>query len=445
MSLPSVIPVSVSELTGLLVERLGLVSSPTDFWITAELDNHIRNAVREFQVLTGYWRARGTLTTSTGVPFYDLHTALVPRSTLDTDVLAQAGYHLLEYSGAGAYVHTGQFSVANIAAAFGEWIDRVLGETRMVLYDYEGTSGIPSGRFTLDPSIVQVHRVEWKDTASGLWTLLDRTDDIGAYGWASGWSGAAGLPRAFSQSTTPPLTIDLVPAPVAAGSFSALVTYSQGYAYVASVPAALLTPDDALWALVWGTLAGVLRQDAQSRDSARADYAARRAEAALAVLKSWPCALQAFPSGAQQPLSSLFNLDHWSAGWRNALHGAPQTVTVAGRNLLSVAPVPDGAYAISLDLVGNSPASVSNRSTAFACANDIVSALLDHAQHEACFKMGGDEFMGTMPLYRSFLDVARAYASRERANDIDWEQLKGVTALESAQAPYERVSEESPA
>src|SRR5208282_5062373 len=104
MSFPSTIAVSVSGLTTLLAQRLGISLGGADYWVQGELDYHTRNAIREFQVLTGYWRERVSLTTAANTPFYDLYASIVPRTVLDTDILAQAGYALLEYAGSGPYI-----------------------------------------------------------------------------------------------------------------------------------------------------------------------------------------------------------------------------------------------------------------------------------------------------------------------------------------------------
>jgi hypothetical protein len=104
---------------------------------------------------------------------------------------------------------------------------------------------------------------------------------------------------------------------------------------------------------------------------------------------------------------------------------------------MAVSPVPVVAANIALDCIGNSPASVADRTVPFSVAQDIVTALLDNAQHAACFKLAGSEFEGTMGNYRAFLTVAQAYADRDRAQAINWEALRGVTRLENAQVPYE--------
>jgi hypothetical protein len=99
--------------------------------------------------------------------------------------------------------------------------------------------------------------------------------------------------------------------------------------------------------------------------------------------------------------------------------------------------VPDQIYNVALDCIVNSPASVSDRTATFDLAGDIVDAILANGYHLASFKLQGNEFEGTMELYKEFLTVAQSYADRERAQSINWKSLLGVTAEENAERPYE--------
>ena len=428
---------TISDLTSLLAGRLGINLFGIDYWATAELEYHVRNAIREFQVLTDYWRSRLRLQVTANDVFYDLHASLIPRTVRDTDILAQVGYHLLEYAGSGPYVSTSQFDIGMVQAALGQQSDRMLGETRLTITSQTLPGPSPTiSRMTLNPSVIQIHRAEWQDTQSGQWSLLDRTDDISAFGFSFGWPQHSTIPLAYAVSATPPFQVDLIPPPSAVGILSLLVTTSQGYT---GAPATLKLCDDSTFALPWAVMASVLRQDSQSRDFQRADYARQRFEAALGVLKTFPCVLQSWPEGIQQPTSTLFDLDHWQSGWRNR-RGAPEQVVLGGRNLVAVSPTPDARYDVPLDCIGNSPASGSSGAS-FSCADDIVTALVDNAYHAATFKLAGPEFLGTIGSYQAFLAVAQSYASRERAEAINWKQLQGVTELENKQVPYELVTE----
>jgi hypothetical protein len=433
--------ISIASLEQLLAQRLGM-SSGLDFWNLDELGIYIRQAIREFQVLTGFWRQTVQLTTTAGQPYYDLHAnGAIPFTVLDTDILAQVGYHLLEYAGAGAYIHTSQFTIAAVAAAFDQRREEILGEARMVVSDLPGVSGPPppQGRALLPNSVIQVHRAEWQDAFTGIWGEVHRTDEMNASGWAYQWGQNPSLPTAYSMAATRPFVIQLIPAPVNEGSLEILATVSNPYVIGAAQTIGI--PDDSAFALTWGILASVLAQDAQSRDFRRASYAASRFRAALNVLKTFPCVMQAYPGGFSQQPVTLHSLDHWRDGWRNATPALPTVVANAGRNLLACSPVPDAAYNIALDCVANSPASGAD-SALMDIPGDIVTAILNGAQHLSAFKMGGAEWEGTFPAYQDFLSVAEAYTSRQRAEAVDFDALRNIATVEALNEPYEEAKAE---
>ena len=436
--------ISIASLEQLLAQRLGMSSGP-DFWNLAELGIYIRQAIREFQVLTGFWRQTVQLTTTAGQPYYDLHAnGAIPFTVLDADILAQVGYHLLEYAGAGAYIHTGQFTIAAVAAAFDQRREEMLGEARMVLTDLPGVSGPPppQGRALLDNAVIQVHRAEWQDTLTGVWNEVHRTDEMSASGWSYQWGQNPSLPTAYSMAVTRPFVIQLIPSPVNEGSLEILATVSRPYVMGAAQTIGI--PDDSVFALPWGILASVLSQDAQSRDFRRAQYAASRFRAALEVLKTWPCVMQAYPGGFSQQPVTLHALDHWNDGWRNATPALPTVVANAGRNLVACSPVPDASYNIALDCVANSPASGVDIAE-FDCPGDIVTAILCNANHLAALKMGGFEFDSTMEMYREFVTVAEAYTSRQRAEAVDFDALRNIATVEALSEPYEEAKTEEEA
>lgn len=433
---------TITDLESLLAQRIG-IGSGTDFWNLAELGIYIRQAIREFQVLTGYWRQTVQLTTAANIPYYDLHAnGAIPFTVLDTDILKQVGFHLLEYSGSEAnYINTTQFSIASVAAAFDQRREEVLGEARMVVSWLAGVPGPPppQGRAILPSSVIQVHRAEWQDTFTQVWGECHRSDEMTASGWSYQWSQNPSIPTAYSVALTRPFVMQLIPSPVNDGSLDLLVTNSNPY--VMGAAQTLGIPDDSTFALPWGILASVLSQDAQSRDFRRASYAQQRFRNALNVLKTWPCVMQCYPGGFSQQPVTLNALDHWNNGWRNGTPGLPTIVANGGRNLVACAPVPDQAYNVALDCVGNSPASYADGAP-FDCPTDIVTAILNNGQHLASFKMGGQEFEGTLPAYQEFLTVAEAYTSRERADAIDFDALRAVARVEALDSPYEEAKTE---
>ncbi len=436
---PPSVSVSIATLTALLQTRLG----DQTFWVQPELDLYIRQAIREFQVLTNYWRTPVQLVTAPNAAFYDLAaTGVIPYNAVDLDILNQVGYHLLEFDGTqSSPINTQQFVIDALTTAFSLRRQEILGETRLVVQEYAGNAPGPppgTGRLTLSSGVLQVHRVEWFDVPSGLWNLVSRSDELGAYGWAPGWPQAQipNTPGAYSSSLTPPFQLQFIPPPQNTGYASILITACNLYSYT-GLPQLVGLPDDSVYALPWGILASMLNQDAQSRDYKRAMYAQMRFRRALEILKTWPCVLNTYPAGLQYLPSTLYALDHWAGGWRNQTPASPNVVAIGGRNLVACSPVPDQIYDIELDCVVNSPASTVSRNTNFDMAGDIVDAILGNGYHLAAFKLQGQEWEATTDLYKEFLGVAQAYADRERAQSINWKDLLGVTVEENAEKPYE--------
>lgn len=440
MPTPPTLSISIDGLVTLLAQRLGINLSGVDFYTEAELTLYVQMAIREFQVLTGYWRQRSQIQTSATTTFYDMNT-LVPGcslNVLDMAILEQVALHLLETDGSQPnFVNTGQFTLANLAGALNQRIEDLLGRTHMVVSDYTSPVSVPpNGRLALSNGVLQIHRADWQDQNTGIWTLLSRSDEIGAYGFVPQWPvSPASPPSGYSVSVTPPFQMQFIPPPLTLGNLDLLVTQVNPYTYTGT-PQTLGIPDDSTFALVWGILASVLCQDAQSRDYGRADYAAKRFTTAVDVLKNWPCLMQGDIAGNQFMPGTMHGLDHWQYGWRNQMPAMPSLVSIAGRNMICFASRADQAYNIDLDIIGNSPASGSSSAT-IDIPGDIITALLDNGQHLACFKEGGAEFTQTMQLYRNFIDVAQQYGSRLYAQSRTWEALRGVTAYENANRPYE--------
>ena len=441
MPTPPTLTISINSLVLQLQTRLAETTGV--YWDTTELTYYVRQAIREFQVLTGFWRAKIQVPTVANQAFYDLSAAdaKLAYTVNDTDILSQVGAQILE-SDVIPYIITSQFALTALTEALDQRLQELFGETRMVVSEYTPAEGaVANGRITLPSGVLQIHRADWQDGSSGLWTRLERSDEIGGYGWAFNWPSSPSTPQAYSVAVVPPFSLQLIPPPANSGDLDLLLTECDPYIYTGSSQL-LGVPDDTTFALPWGILASILSQDSQSRDYQRASYALARWNMALEIFKKYPLVMQVSISLTPQiQPATMQGLDAWNPGWRNLPTAQPTTVAVAGRNLVAMAPIPDAVYNTTMDCIVNSPASGS-ASTAISVPGDIVSALLDNATHIACFKMGGAEFTATVPMYQNFTKTAEKYASRERAEAINWEALRGVTEYENEQQPY---SEETPA
>jgi hypothetical protein len=439
MPTPPTLTITINALVGLLQQRLAETTGV--YWAPSELVLYIRQAIREFQVLTGYWRSRIQVSTVASQPFYDLSSAdpQLAYTVTDLNILAQVGYQILE-TGVPPFVSTSQFALATLTDALDQRREELFGETRMVVSEYTPAVGTPAnGRVVLPSGVLQVHRADWQDGTTDLWSRLERTDEIGGYGWAFNWPATPGPPQAYSVAVVPPFVLQLIPGPSNSGNLDLLLTECEPYTYTGSGQL-LGFPDDASFALPWGIMASILSQDSQSRDFQRSGYALARWNMALEILKTYPLVMQVgIGLSPQIQPATMQGLDAWLPGWRNQTPAQPTTIAVAGRNLVAMAPIPDTVYNATMDCIVNSPASGSASATV-AVPGDIVSALLDNGYHLAVFKMGGEEFTGTLPMYQNFTKTAQKYASRERAEAINFEALRSVTEFENQQMPFEETA-----
>lgn len=435
MPTPPTLTITINSLVALLQERLAETTGV--YWAPSELVLYIRQSIREFQVLTGFWRGRIQVATVANQPFYDLSLAdsQLSYNVTDLDILSQIGYQILE-KGSNPFVVTSQFDLNTITDALDQRREELFGETRMVISEFTDPVGVPAnGRVTLPNGVLQVHRADWQDGTSTLWTRLERSDEIGGYGWAFNWPSTPGTPQAYSVAVVPPFVLQLIAPPANSGNLDLLLTECAPYTYT-STAQPLNFPDDAAFALPWGILASILSQDSQSRDYQRSAYALARWNMALDILKTYPLVMQVgIGLSPQIQPATMQGLDAWRPGWRNETPAMPDTIAVAGRNLVAMTPIPNGVYNATMDCIVNSPASGS-ASAVITVPGDIVSALLDNAYHSAAFKMGGQEFTATVPMYQNFTRTAEKYASRERAEAINFQALRGITQYENEQQPY---------
>jgi len=81
--------------------------------------------------------------------------------------------------------------------------------------------------------------------------------------------------------------------------------------------------------------------------------------------------------------------------------------------MVACAAKPDAAYAITVSVCQNAPVPV-NPGEYIQIARDCYDSILDIAQHLATFKMGGAEFIATIPLYKKAQMKAAEYNGKLR-------------------------------
>ena len=102
-----------------------------------------------------------------------------------------------------------------------------------------------------------------------------------------------------------------------------------------------------------------------------------------------------------------------STNWQNVAATTPVDILQISPNLIALSPQPDGLYTITLDMVRSMPIP-SSGGDYLQISMDLLEPILDMAQHIACLKMGGPEFMATNPLRDNFLKLAGLTNSKLR-------------------------------
>lgn len=409
-----------------LAERLG--DSSFIHWSNTELGLYIIEALTTWQALTGYWRDRGIFPLTPGVPFYDLPTLLtdsggnlmLQMAVTDAQVVPLIEYHLLEPPTI-PYTGTTQFNLAEITGALQTNRDNFLVETgAVVTHSVVPVPGAPIGRFPVDDHVIDVRRCAWLPNVPGsnlahlpLWM----SDEFSAGATIPGWNLNPDTPESYSIVGPPPLQVQLIPPPIDSGQID-LLSVDSGAALDPTIGVALGIPTNYVWAVKWGALADLLSQDGEPRDDFRANYCRQRYDEACELARKMPVILTTALDEVQVLPSAVADLDALRPDWA-ASTGVPDSVGIAGQNLVAVAPPPDALapYSFRADVVRNAVVPIVGGDF-IQIGREYIDEIINEAHHLALFKDGGQEFADTVPLHQSFIKSAAGYNERLLAMSI---------------------------
>jgi hypothetical protein len=438
-----------------------LYDSAQVFWSPAELNLYIAEALRTWNSLTSYWKSDFTFQGQQGLQWLDMTDfTVMPNSTRlpqlkDTDLYLQMQYHLLEPP-VGVNPWPGvstQFSADDLVSAVSRRRDETLSVTGCT-YTRRLTPAV-AGRIVLPDTVIDVRRLAYLqftprpygsgNYGSGPYGV--GTAQIGQIVWQEDtWAEEAfnrsyivqppGTPQTFLMSTEPPLAFEAYPPPMP-GHYYELLTIEGGPAMAANMPQPLNIPDDWSYVIKWGALADLLSRESNAKDPTRAQYCEQRYRMGLQILTTAPALLSMRLTNLGQSLQvdSVREADLFNTGWEAAPQGPPQEILAAGLNLIAVSPAPDaGLYSFTATVVCNAPVPVLDTDPV-QLARDDYDAVIDYAQHLATFKMGGAEFMSTMPLFQRFLKQASLYGLKLTEMGEFTTYLLGISAGEEQVNP----------
>lgn len=394
----------LSDAVTALQNRLSDVSGV--HWTQTELIRYCTEALRTLSAYTQRYRASGTFQTVVGNPFYDLPTFLPDlraRTLTAQDLILDIEYALMEPPGM-TWTGTEQFNMALVLEALNSRLEQFLLETGAVQtrMTVGGVTPDSRGRIALDPSVITLRRVAWQ--ANGQVVPLSREDEWASTHYQRTWpqtptQPSQRWPTGYSVGVTPPLTVQLAPAPISPGTLD-VVGVLTGVTLIAG-PTPLGIPDDWAWVLKWGALAELLSRDGVSYDPTRAQYCEQRWQQGTQMAKAASVVMNAMVNGQLVMLRSLAELDRYRRTWQTT--PAPPTIAcTAGQNLLILAPPPmDTSTTVVLDVVVNVPPPA-GLTDCLAVDEPLRDAFLDYAQHLAIFKEGPAQVQSTMALFERF-------------------------------------------
>lgn len=386
------------------------------YWVPQEITYAIYEALRVFGSVTSYWRNRGqfTITPNDPSPIYDL-SALLPglrsRSTTLSQICTEIQYHLLESpTGIAGTGGSGQISIVAILQAIQRArnrfvIDCCLPDTVHAQYVAPPP---PDGLITFSQSSVYVHRLGWQD-AGGAWANLWRQD-----AWTFDhsdliWPADPGIPLAYSEAELAPLTLQLYPPPVSAGTLEA-VTVDSLLVDATNANAVFNIPDEWIHAVKYGALEEILSGGNQAVDPVRAQYAAQRYQQAVAFAKDARSVIRLTCNGIPLAIDSMAAIDAGFPYWRNQT-GSPQMAGIM-YDLAALNPgIPDQNYSIAADLAIPAPLPALNDYIQIGQEN--LQDITDYCMNYLNFKCGGNELKFTMGNLDNF---QRALATRKGVN-----------------------------
>ncbi len=383
-----------------------LADTANIFWTDAENGLYLCEALRTWNALTEVWNADFIFTTVPNQTWYDLSTfANSPRirTLTDADLYTIMQYHLLEPpTGAGVWIGTTQFSLADLQGALQRRRDEVIQFSGCNLMQFSLPSTPNIRRTNFPDTVLEPIRTRFLPAPTfGNPVTLSREDTLAFDAFESQHLQTNQIPSAWSVVSGPPLAMDVDTAPNVAGSYD-VIALQSGLTFAPPAATLLGVPDDWAWLPKWGALADLLSRDSEATDRQRADYCLKRYMAGLQIMKASNWLLAATYQNVPVDTVSLREMDGWSPEWEINATAWPNFV-VAGMDFLAACPV--APVSTSVTLVGNAPIPVLDDDFV-QCSRDTFDVILSYAQVLASFKQGGEEFSSTKDLEKDFFTAA---------------------------------------
>lgn len=391
-------------------------------WTLLEIIEYLKESLHVYNALTMAYKGRDAFVAAPGVAFYELPAeipALRSYNVLDRDEIRLLQYHIMEPPTPTGWTGTPQFTLDDLTQTLQRRLDLYKFATGQVITN-EIVVVTPDsvGRVVMPLMITDLRRVAWVSSDGLIPPTLTTTPVLRASEWdmnayARAWPTAVPAtptrPLGYSVSETPPLRLQLAPAPTLIGTLDTLaVVRCPDLSPVTGV--LLGIPDDFCWVPKWGALMDMLATSGPASDPTRMAIAQILWDQGLAAARRSAVVLDArISDGITEqivPVNSISEADYYLRNWQTAT-GAPRRVMLAGNNLLALTPVPDNlaVYTVTLNVIRNIAIPVLLSDCFYEGGAAVTAALLDYAEFLANFKEGASQAQAAFPLLQRFFKV----------------------------------------
>jgi hypothetical protein len=376
-------------------------------WSTDEVNRAINEALLTWGCATSYWRDRGQFASVASTAFYDLSVQLPllrARTFTFGDLITEIQYHLNEAPTGFAFTNqTTQFTSTQILNALIRAANEFALDAK-IAFAMTSIPGITTARTAVTGTIAAIARASWTDSITLQTKVLRREDAWSEDSYNPLWTIQPGLPFAFSESETPPIMVNLYPPPLNSGSLNLIYSDSENYSG-ATGSTVFPIPNEFIPAIKWRALYSLLGTQGQGYDPFRAKYCAERYESFTHLSNQMRSVIRVQINGIPIPMDTMAALDSARPFWQSKI-GKP---SMAGTlyDIIALSDVPkDATLAISCDLVRSAPLPVLTTDY-IQVGYEELQYIVDLARHILSFKLGGEEFQTTFPLYDNFQEGAQ--------------------------------------
>lgn len=423
-------------LSALITEiSLALQDTSNVYWVADEIQGVIYEALLHWGGLTSYWRERGLYNTTANSPFYDLSVKL-PLLRARTYTLGQIvkdiQYALLESpSGVAGSDMTTQFTISQITDAVIRARNQFVNDTRIPITYINTLPVIPPTVNSVDlPDYVALVSSGYWEDSNGAISPIRREDDYAIQASNLQWILDPGTPIVYSTSDTGPTQLILSPPPLSLGNLSLICCKTIDVATADAAPLAL--PDEFVHALKYYALYLILSTYAPGQDALRSKYCFDRYTSYAEAAKAHRSVLRVRVNNRPLQLDTIASLDNSAPFWRSTV-STPYSAAAA-YDLVALYPVADSSnYSVSVDVVRSAP--IPALSDYVQVGKEDLVYIMDYCRHVLSFKMGGEEFLTTFPLYDNFMSGVSQQGGFLSAAIKYLSPLYGVPKSQEAVAP----------